>query len=274
MRGDVGRASFLRRVAFSVLLVGLLVGGRAAPAEAMLLGPSVIDGITAFQSNDRQVRVDMFVPRDQAHPLPSVILLHGASGIGSGQLIYGMAEALAESGFAVFTVHYFDAIPSGNRAAPSRYHLRDQVVGDAIDYVASLHFVDPNRIGLFGYSLGAFQALGRASHDGRVRAVVAVAGAMDGRLAGTGISSMPPTLILHGDRDRVVSVNRARQTARVLDAVGAPYELQISNGASHVPRGAVFDDWMQRAAAFFAENLSPRQSLPRETVLLRAPGRR
>lgn len=273
MRGEAARFRLLHIGLFS-LLVALLLGTQAPPARALMTGPSVVDGVSAFYSNGHQVRVDMFVPRDQEHPLPSVVLLHGASGIGSGTLIYAMAEALAESGLAVFAIHYFDGVPRGNRASTSRYYLRDEIIGDAIDYISSLHFVDRNRIGLFGYSLGAFQALERATRDSRVGAVVAVAGGMDGRRAREGVRSMPPTLILHGDRDGVVPVTRARQAAQLLEAVGAPYELQISNGASHVPRGAVFDDWMARAASFFHDNLQPRRLAPTETVLLRAPGRR
>ena len=57
--------------------------------------------------------------------------------MGGGHLIYGMAEALAETGLAVFAVHYFDAIPRANRAGVTRYFERDEIIGDAIDYVSS-----------------------------------------------------------------------------------------------------------------------------------------
>lgn len=272
MWGKAARPPFLH-LCMLILASGLLFGARAEPVKAMMIGPSVLDGVSAFHSNGSQVRVDMFVPRDQEHPLPAVVLLHGASGVGDGYLIYAMAERLAETGLAVFAVHYFDAIKQGNRAGIGRYYLRDEVIGDAIDYVSSLHFIDRNRVGLMGYSLGAFQALERATRDGRVRAVVALAGGMDGRRAREGLDSMPPTLLLHGNRDGIVPVNRAMQAAQLLEAAGAPYEIEISNGVSHVPRGEVFDQWMQRAASFFHENLATRGA-PSETVLLRTPGRR
>ena len=260
-------------ILFSLTLIASAVS-MAKPANAIIAGPPVIDGISAFQSNGRPVRVDMFVPRDQEHPLPAVVLLHGASGIGGGHLIYAMAEALAETGLAVFAVHYFDGIARGNRASVSRYYERDNIIADAIDYVSSLHFVDSNRIGLFGYSLGAFQALERAHQDPRVRAVVVAAGGLDGRRSRDQLAFMPPTLILHGERDGIVSVRRAHQVAQVLEAIGAPYELEITRGTAHVPRGQVFDFWMSRAAAFFHENLTPLESYSTQTVLLRTPPRR
>lgn len=272
MREKAVVSTFLH-VVFSLSLIAA-AGFGSKPANAFMIGPPVLDGISAFQSNGHPVRVDMFVPRDQEHPLPAVILLHGASGVGGGHLIYGMAEALAETGLAVFAVHYFDAIPRANRAGISRYFERDEIIEDAIDYVSSLHFIDRNRIGLFGYSLGAFQALERAHKDSRVRAVVAAAGGLDGRRSRDHIGSMPPTLILHGDRDGIVSVRRAHHVAQVLEAIGAPYELEITQGTAHVPRGQAFDFWMSRAAGFFHENLSPNYLNPTQTVLLRAPGRR
>ena len=272
MREKAVISTFLH-VLFSLSLIAT-AGSVSKSANAFIAGPPVIDGISAFQSNGHPVRVDMFVPRDQEQPLPGVILLHGASGVGGGHLIYAMAEALAETGLAVFAVHYFDAIPRGNRASVSRYFERDEIIEDATDYVSSLHFIDRNRIGLFGYSLGAFQALERAHKDSRVKAVVAAAGGLDGRRSQLGLSSMPPTLILHGDRDGIVPVRRAHQAAQVLEAIGAPYELEITNGTAHVPRGQAFDMWMSRAAAFFHENLAPSYRNPAQTVLLRAPGRR
>src|SRR5690625_3149342 len=150
MRRKASISTFLHLV-FSLSLIAIL-SLNSKPAAAIIAGPPVLDGISAFQSKGRPVRVDMFVPRDQEHPLPAVILLHGASGVGDGHLIYAMAEALAETGLAVFAVHYFDAIPRGNRAGIARYFERDEIIGDAIDYVSALHFIDQRRIGLFGYS--------------------------------------------------------------------------------------------------------------------------
>ena len=62
--------------------------------------------------------------------------------------------------------------------------------------------------------------------DSRVRAVVAAAGGLDGRRTIDQLGPMPPTLILHGDRDGIVSVRRAHQVAQVLEAIGTPYELR------------------------------------------------
>ena len=59
-----------------------------------------------FESGGKQIRVDCFFPAENGRRFPAVIGLHGSGG---GHL--SMAEPaslLAEQGFAVYVLHYFD----------------------------------------------------------------------------------------------------------------------------------------------------------------------
>src|SRR3546814_3141080 len=83
----------------------------------------------------------------------------------AGSLYYPPAKALAEHGITAFVVHYFDGIPQAHKAAPALHDEREAIVSAAVGYVARQAFVDPDRIGIFGLSLGSFQALSLGSRD-------------------------------------------------------------------------------------------------------------
>src|SRR3546814_18773033 len=114
----------------------------------------------------------------------------------AGSLYYPPAKALAEHGITAFVVHYFDGIPQAHKAAPALHDEREAIVSAAVGYVARQAFVDPDRIGIFGLSLGSFQALSLGSRDTRIHAVVDPVGAIPAELMRPGVTHMPTPLIL------------------------------------------------------------------------------
>ena len=208
-----------------------------------------------FRVDGRFVRVEAFHGHGEGQ-MPAVIILHGASGLGDGTLFYPQATALNERGISAFIVHYFDGLPARkNAASPALHDQRERIVTEALNYVEALTYVDGSKIGIYGLSLGGFQALSLASRDIRVAAVVDVIGAMPSQVAREPIYRMPPTLILHGDRDRTVPVARAKELAQILDTLGTPYEMKIYHGESHYFRVAAREDSMREAADFFDRHL-------------------
>ncbi len=223
---------------------------KIARADRAQLRPT--DG---FVHAGRFVRVEAFHAQ-AAGQLPAVIILHGASGMGDGTLFYPQAKALTERGISAFVVHYFDGLPSLRGAAAPNLHVqREKIVTAALNYVEALPYVDGGKIGVFGLSLGGFQALSLASKDERVQAVVDVIGAMPAQVAREGVLRMPPTLILHGDRDRTVPFKRARELAQILDDLGTPYEMKIYHGETHNFRIAAREDSIREAVDFFERHL-------------------
>src|SRR5262249_51217658 len=116
-----------------------------------------------------------------------------------------------------------------------------RAIDDAITAIQALAHVDEASIGLFGLSLGGFHALAMAAHDERIKAVVNMFGAMP-RNQAPGVYRMPPTLILHGDRDNIVPVKRAHELATLLKEIGATYELKVYKGQGHTFRDAADQD--------------------------------
>ncbi len=210
-----------------------------------------------FMSNGRFVKVDVVRAQNAPDTAPGVLILHGSRGLGDGSLFYPQAQALAEAGISAFVVHYYDGLPSSvHQASPALHDQRDKILEDAISWVQDLPYVDHERIGVFGLSLGGFHALSLASRDVRIGAIVDVSGALPAPIIREGIDHMPPTLILHGDRDPTVPVRRAYELANLLDDLGTPYELNIYKGQGHGFRGAAQDDSVQRTVEFFGRYLT------------------
>ncbi len=218
-----------------------------------------------FMSDGRWVRVDI-IKSDPAllgygGKAPAVLILHGSHGLGDGSLFYPQAKALADRGISAFVVHYFDGLGAARKAAPSLHYEREKVIADAISYVSRLGYVDAEKIGVFGLSLGGFHALSLGSRDQRVQAVVNMFGAMPAEVQRRGVDRMPPTLVLHGDRDRIVPVRKAHELASLLKDVGAEYEVKIYNGEGHAFRGAAKEDSISRTTDFFERHLGNDRGL-------------
>jgi hypothetical protein len=123
---------------------------------------------------------------------------------------------------------------------------QDDVVA-ALDLLRSSKGVDPDRIGLAGYSFGARVALPVALQDGRVKAVALVSPSVtdeDWQRMG---SSVIPKLFLCGSDDGYIPCHKVQRLAAGL---AGPSRCEIVAGADHFwweYEGEVG----QRVAAFF-----------------------
>jgi dienelactone hydrolase len=100
----------------------------------------------------------------------AVVMLHGAGSTRSNVLHH--AAALAESGFGVVALDARGHGESDGVAMDFGWY-GDLDIAAGVDYLEQRPEVDPARIGLVGFSLGGEAAIGAASGDARIRAVVA-----------------------------------------------------------------------------------------------------
>lgn len=240
------------------LIALVIVGCGSSEGAADQFAP-VQPSAGSFLSNGHIVRIEE-VPGSGPQPRPAVIMLHGASGVGSGWMIYPYADAIARRGMDAFVVQYFDGLSPGvgDRSGVAYFAERDRIIKDAIGYVASLPGTDPRRIGLFGLSLGGFHAVGLAARSPEVAAVVDLMGAMPRSVPHGSVRRMPPTLILHGARDNVVPVERAADLALLLGRVGAPFEMKIYLERGHALSGDDHGNSIRLTADFFDRHLGAR----------------
>jgi carboxymethylenebutenolidase len=240
-----------------------------------------------FPSGDRRICVEIFEPITDGH-YPAVVLLHALDGLegDNGNFYRCAAKTCAARGFVVLLVHYFDrtAARKEDRQAlrgqflrcakgdgtgdPDRENLLDHfdawadTVQDAVRYARSRPEVDGDRVGLVGFSLGAFLALTVAAEpDLRIAAVVDFFGGLPEE-RWEGLKQLPPTLVFHGDRDQTVPVRQAEELRDWLTAHQVPGEVKIYRGVDHVflqPKGGLnvlaVADAQQRTAAFLQKYL-------------------
>lgn len=208
-----------------------------------------------FSSGGKPIRLDAYLP-DSMAKLPAVLALYG-----SGGGVEGMnkpAEMLAEQGFAVFVLHYFDrtdTTQATDKATIFRHFPTwGKTVWDAVGFIAQHPQVDADRIGLLGFSLGAYLALSVASVDSRVKVVVEFFGGLPKEMR-LFMRRLCPTLILHGEADPIIPVAEAYDLQEMLEKKNIAYEMKIYEGVGHGFDHATWLDAGMRAVQFLQRHL-------------------
>jgi carboxymethylenebutenolidase len=212
---------------------------------------------SSFESGGRPVALDAFLPEGNGQRYPAVIGLHGSAG-GHASMA-DPAAMLAAHGFAVYVLHYFDRTGTtgvaDKQTAIRHFPVWGKTVWDAVSHVERQAQVNPQRIGLLGFSLGAYLALSVASVDSRVKAVVEFFGGFPKEMKFF-MRRLCPTLILHGDADPTVPVEEALHLQQMLEKKNVPYEVQIYPGVGHGFKDEVWLDARRRSLAFLQKYLT------------------
>jgi carboxymethylenebutenolidase len=216
--------------------------------------PTVSQSQLTFQSGGKPIRLDAYLPETIA-PAPTVIALHGAGGNVSGMERY--ATMLAAEGFAMYLLHYFDR--TGTESADLQSMKRNfplwmKTLWDAISFVETQPQVDPGRIALMGFSLGAYLSLANSAIDPRVKTVVEFFGGMPKEMK-LFMRRLCPVLILHGEADPTVPVEEAYQLQKLLEKKGIAYEIKIYPGAGHGFEAEIWSDAGLRSFQFLRKYL-------------------
>ena len=231
---------------------------------------------------------------DKTKKNPALVWIHGSGSDqnflgwhpGSYRMYYSLCQYLAQQGYVILTPDYRGS--SGfSRDWSTGVHMGIGVndtadVAAGADYLKTLDYVDPNRIGVFGLSYGGFLTLQAMTVDPTLwRAGVNVAGVVDWATYGAGYTtprlgtpvqnpeiyrvSAPilhmdklerPLLVLHGTNDRNVSFADSLRLFDVLIKLGKPFESQIYPGEIHFfRRDIVLRDAWKRIEDFFDRNV-------------------
>ena len=168
------------------------------------------------------------------------------------------AGLLAAQGFAVYVLHYFDRTGTsqidGMQTIMRHYPAWMKTLWDTVSFVCREPQVDPERIGLLGFSLGAYLALSIATIDSRIRVVVDFFGGLPKEMK-LFMRRLCPVLILHGADDKTVPVDEAYHLRELLEKRKIPYEMQIYPGVGHGFTGEIWRDAGLRSVAFLKKYL-------------------
>ncbi len=170
----------------------------------------------------RSLRFHSYHPRS-AHPVPLVVLFHGAGREGLSMIDMWRRTAMRE-GFALL------APDATGRDWPIGRPDPDAIT-EMITQLAAQYPIDPARIYLFGHSNGAGYAQVLINgHDGPWQAAALHGGAVLG-LPRHGLGK--PVRLYLGDDDHVLSLEDARQSARDFARNGSDSSLVIIPGHTH-----------------------------------------
>ncbi|MDC0936453.1 alpha/beta fold hydrolase [Pirellulales bacterium] len=167
---------------------------RSAPLLPEFLSATTSDSIVlhkvSYHTDDANARVHawLIVPREtKAEVMPAVLCLHQTTCVGkdepaglAGNENLSYARELAERGFVTLAPDYpsfgeyeynfeTDDYESGSMKA-----IYDNT--RAVDFLSTLEYVDSDRIGVMGHSLGGHNSIFTAVFDARLRAVVSNCG--------------------------------------------------------------------------------------------------
>jgi dipeptidyl-peptidase-4 len=220
---------------------------------------------------------------------PAIVMVYGGPGVQSIRNSWqGLSwdQLLAQKGFVVWQLdnrgssgrgHAFESGIFRNMGAPE---LADQKTG--IDYLESLGFVDPKRVGMYGWSYGGYMTLYAVTHaPGLIKAAIAGAPVTDfrnydsiyterymglpeenaeayrrsspqtaaGAIAGTKL------LILHNVEDDNVHFQNTVQMADALEQAGKQFFMAVYPQRSHGVTGPARRQLLEETTTFFEENL-------------------
>jgi len=271
--------NIFRRFTFPVLRIFYLVACNAArkiSIEALSDAPAGITSRFVFPTSGSSAEAYLTRPAGPG-PFPLMILLHSHTigFIGAGSILpeaEAFASDLCYAGLAVSLPGYgATEVPPGIDP-----NITLNVVLDAVSLVKKLPWIDSKRFYLYGFSRGAFFAALLANRLEGIEGIVLHSGAYDlnrlyqetpwirsllnpnGERNPKLISILPevptwyaPTLILHGGKDSVVSVQQAILLRDSLQAAKKPYRFVLypDNGHRLPP-----EDVRKKATAFLKEN--------------------
>lgn len=288
-----------RTLSIRLALVAALLAPGAMRADNNPAKKAATDRVTeaSFKSGGVDIQARVYKPVG-AGKFPAVIILHGCDGWEPMRGFDFAAEGLTASGHVVILIRYYDRTDTPDRITPeqraefvrwlrgdaagekdcaARRHFGQWVgtVRDAVAYARTLPNVDGDRVAIAGFSLGGYLALASApTCDPPVRAVVGMFGGLPAE-SRTKLGKVPPALLVHGDRDEVVSVNETYKAAGIILAQKQHVQVEIHAGLGHVlvdPKTGEPNKWeLLKARANMVTFLKKHLATPDARVSLNRP---
>jgi dienelactone hydrolase len=207
-------------------------------------------------------------------PFPAVLLLHACLGVRAKDTRW--AESLREQGYVALVV---DSMTGRGLTTPDQRFgvcqgmtlwggTRAADVAASLDYLRSLPYVDGTRLGVIGFSHGAWAALDflASASPADVRGLHAVIGfypycGVASRARWRGWSVDVPALFLLAAQDRMVSPSQCERLATRMKAQGRPVSLTLYPDVGHAfdwRASPATDDARRQVAAFLGTHLAPQ----------------
>jgi dienelactone hydrolase len=255
-----------RKRLWTALAVAVLLLAQPASTPAGFSFYKAKESKTSFVSGGEKITVWQFTPAEGKGPFPGIVVLYGLEGLDDlpkVQLLYKMvAGQIADKGYVVHFVHYFEGSKILPKYVPAlkddmRKELLEQkkdkpnlqcenyyrawmaTVKDGVAELRKQPNVQPERIGVIGFSMGGFLATSIAVEhaDLRLSCVVNAFGGLPDKhhaqLRRTK-DKIAPILIFGGEEDDIVSEKFGRDLLTLLRDTGNQGEAHFYGGIGHM----------------------------------------
>jgi dienelactone hydrolase len=134
----------------------------------MCVGASCAGTTINFSSLDKnqhyKVSGTLYMPEKSSSPCPAIVMVHGTTGIDQRGAFY--REAILNAGVAIFEVDFRTGIYTDTMDRPQQATFQPLVFA-ALKELRKLPAINPNRIGVMGFSLGGAVTVRAAMESNR-----------------------------------------------------------------------------------------------------------
>lgn len=172
-------------------------------------------------------------------PFPAIIVSHGKGGTAE-TFAHTKADEFAKWGMVTIAVDYTHSLSSTDTSGDgySKENIRRAL--KCLDILRDQPYVDGNRVAAYGNSMGAFLTIGLAAEPkAKLKAAIITAGGLSAKegypapTAEVAKKIRVPFLILHGEADTTVPVDRSERLKVVLDENKVENERKTYPGIGH-----------------------------------------
>ncbi|MBV9261712.1 MAG: dienelactone hydrolase family protein [Pseudolabrys sp.] len=222
--------------AFSVALAAVLLTAGTASADKILVSRDARSGTIS-------VPADLVLPKDRLAKLPAIIIVHGSGGVRADRE-YAYARTFNEMGVAAVVIDSF--APRGikttvlNQSSVSSNDMLADAVA-VLNKISRHPEIDPERIGLIGFSKGGTVAVKVALRRymtslAKDNARFALSIALYPWCGDQPLDFSPagaPLVMMLGANDTYVGTEACREYAKKFEAAGGKLTLNVYPGAKH-----------------------------------------
>ena len=223
-----------------------------------------------YKSGGQPYNITFYPGPASTKTYPGVVLLHGNGAFRPpfGDQIHDFAETLAKLGYVTAVPGYYlndnppPIPPLQNMDKDPGPHV--QKLADAIAELSKRKDVDPNRLGLIGYSLGAAVAMRYiAKNPGKASVFADFFGPINSTIE-AGAGTFPPTIISHTDNDELVFPSNSEKLNKLLIAGKIQSDLKTYPSEGQFmdhpfkPGGDADEDSRKRLIQWFDKYLPPK----------------
>jgi len=243
-----------RALLLSIFFISVIGWSTATMAGHQYEGKSSLadgdDGDVEYPNmmGDLKLQADLKFPDDVKGKVPAMIIAHGSGGV--GYIEENWAEFFQENGIALFVIDYFG--PRDVDKNSSKQPMPTTDVTDALKVLSTHPKIDPDRIGVIGFSRGAHLSVNSANLDadwggGHALAAHVALYPTCRRLSITEGGSGAPVLVLIGTKDSYGKPEYCERLVQNAKNYKRDAKVIIYEGAYHAWDGDYSGSWYHRA---------------------------